>query len=91
MVTASSVSYADPYISGRAPTIEMFNAGFQRAITSNMTLSVDYMGNESHFIINSGTNGSNARGYWVNQLDPKYLAVLGPLAGIAPAQARELL
>jgi hypothetical protein len=57
----------------------MFNAGFQRAITPNMTLSVDYMGNESHFIINSGTNGSNPRGYWVNQLDPKYLAVLGPV------------
>jgi hypothetical protein len=79
MVSASSVAYADPYISGRAPTIEMFNAGFQRAITPNMTLSVDYMGNESHFIINSGTNGSNPRGYWVNQLDPKYLAVLGPV------------
>jgi Carboxypeptidase regulatory-like domain/TonB dependent receptor len=77
MVSASSVAYADPYISGRAPTIEMFNAGFQRAITPNLTLAIDYMGNESHFIINSGTNGSNARGYWVNQLDPKYLAVLG--------------
>jgi hypothetical protein len=79
MVTASSVSYADPYISGRAPTMEMYNAGFQRAITPNMTIAVDYMGNESHFIINSGTNGANARGYWVNQLDPKYLAVLGPV------------
>jgi hypothetical protein len=79
MVTAGSVSYADPYISSRAPTIVMYNAGFQRAITQNMTLAVDYMGNESHFIINSGTNGANARGKWANQLDPKYLAVLGPV------------
>ena len=79
MVSASSVSYADPYISGRAPEIVMYNAGFQRSITPNMTLAVDYMGNESHFIINSGSNGSNPRGYWVNQLDPKYLAVLGPV------------
>ncbi|MGA7833363.1 MAG: TonB-dependent receptor [Terracidiphilus sp.] len=77
IVTAGGVNYADPYISGRAPTIEMFNAGFERGLTQNMTLEVDYMGNESHFIINSGTNGANARGYWSNQLDPKYLAVLG--------------
>jgi hypothetical protein len=79
MVSASSVAYADPYISGRAPEIVMFNAGIQRQLTPNLTLSVDYMGNESHFIINSGTNGANARGHWVNQLDPKYLAVLGPV------------
>ncbi|MGD0683387.1 MAG: carboxypeptidase regulatory-like domain-containing protein [Terracidiphilus sp.] len=79
MVSASSVAYADPYISGRAPTIVMYNAGIQRQLTPNLTLSVDYMGNESHFIINSGTNGANARGKWVNQLDPQYLAVLGPV------------
>jgi hypothetical protein len=94
MVSASTVAYADPYISGRAPTIEMFNAGFQRAITANMTLAVDYMGNESHFIINSGTNGSNPRGYWVNQLDPKYLAVLGPVresASTGPGNGKPLL
>jgi hypothetical protein len=76
-VSASSVSYADPYLSGRAPELEMFNAGFERGITQNMTLAVNYVGNESHFIINSGTTGSNARGYWAGQLDPKYLAGLG--------------
>jgi hypothetical protein len=80
MVTASSVAVADPYISGRAPTITMWNVGFQRQLTPNLTLSVDYMANESHFIINSGTNGANARGYWVNQLNPQYLAVLGSVA-----------
>jgi len=87
MVSASSVSYADPYISSRAPEIVMFNAGIQHSITPNMTIAVDYMGNESHFIINSGTNGSNARGYWANQLDPKYLAVLGSVAGYGSASA----
>jgi hypothetical protein len=79
MVTAAGVNYADPYLSGRAPEMEMFNAGIERAITPNMTLAVNYVGNESHFIINSGTTGANARGYWSNQLDPQYLAVLGPL------------
>lgn len=76
-VSASSVSYADPYISGRAPELQFWNAGLARELSPDMTLTINYVGNVSHFIINSGTNGSNPRGYWVNQLDPKYLAVLG--------------
>ena len=76
-MTSSSVNYADPYLSGRAPEMEMYNFGFERGITADMTLAVNYMGNESHFIINSGSTGTNARGYWVNQLDPKYLVGLG--------------
>jgi hypothetical protein len=94
MANASSVNYADPYLSGRAPTLEMYNAGFERAITPNMTLAVNYMGNESHFIINSGTTGGNARGYWSNQLDPQYLAVLGPLrdsTSTGPGNGKPLL
>jgi hypothetical protein len=76
-VSANSVSYADPYLSGRAPVIELWNFGIERSITPDLTLGVNYVGNESHFIINSGTTGTNARGYWTNQLNPKYLAVLG--------------
>lgn len=78
-VSAGSVSYADPYLSGRAPELELFNFGFERGLTNDLTLAVNYVGNESHFIVNSGTTGSNARGYWADQLDPKYLATLGPL------------
>lgn len=80
-VSASSVSYADPYLSGRAPELELYNFGIERSITSNMTFAANYVGNESHFIINSGTTGSNARGYWVNEINPYYLALLGPVAG----------
>ena len=79
MLTAGSVGYADPYLSGRAPEFLMWNAGFERSLTADLTLAINYVGNESHFIINSGTNGANARGYWVNQLDPKYLVALGPV------------
>ncbi|MGB8031310.1 MAG: TonB-dependent receptor [Terracidiphilus sp.] len=79
-VSASSVSYADPYYSGRAPEFELYNFGFERGLTSNLTLAVNYVGNESHFLINSTNTGTgNARGYWTNQVDPKYLAALGPL------------
>jgi hypothetical protein len=77
MVTAQGVSYADPYFSGRAPQIVLYNFGFERSITSDLTLGINYAGNQSHFIINSGTTGGAARGYWSNQLDPRYLAVLG--------------
>lgn len=76
MAPASSVSFPDPYLSGRAPELQLFNIGFERGITKDMTLAINYVGNESHFIVNSGTTGGNARGKWVNQLDPKYLAAL---------------
>jgi hypothetical protein len=76
-VTASTVAVADPYLSGRAPEFSFYNAGIERAITQDMTLAINYVGNESHFLINSTSGGANARGYWVNQLDPKYLAGLG--------------
>lgn len=82
--------YADPYLSGRAPTFDFFNFGFQRALRNDLTITVNYAGSISHFLASSGGNG---RGYWVNQLDPKYLA-LGSLlnspataANIAKAQA----
>ena len=86
--TSSGVSYrgygADidrAWHIGRAPEIVMWNFGFEQSLTSDLTLGVNYVGNESHFIINSGSVGSglngNARGYWTNQLNPKYLAVLG--------------
>lgn len=82
--SASSVGYADPYFSSRAPELEMFNFGVERAITNNMTLAINYVGNESHFIVNSGNvpsgENGNARGYWTNELDPVYLATLGPVA-----------
>ncbi len=80
-VSAGGVSYADPHYSGRAPELEMFNFGIERGITQNMTLAANYVGNESHFLIDSTNTGTgNARGYWTNQVNPTYLAALGPLA-----------
>ena len=77
-VTASGVSYADPYISGRAPEFNFYNAGIERAVTKDMTIAVNYVGNQSHFLINSTNTGTGtARGYWSNQLNPTYLAALG--------------
>ena len=76
-VTAGAVSYADPYLSGRAPEFDMWNFGIQQAMSNNLTLTLNYAGTESHFLL---AGGSNARGYWSDQLDPKYLVALGGLA-----------
>jgi hypothetical protein len=76
-VTAAGVSVADPYLSGRAPEFSFYNGGVERAITKDMTVAVNFVGNQSHFLVDSTSSGGNARGYWANQLDPKYLAALG--------------
>jgi hypothetical protein len=73
LATASSVSYADFYLSGRAPEFTFYNVGIERGITKDMTVSVNYVGDQSHFL----NTGANARGYWANQLNPIYLATLG--------------
>lgn len=75
LVTAGGVSFADFYVSGRAPEFTFFNFGLERSVTKDMTLSVNYVGDESHFL----NTGGNARGYWAGQLNPVYLAALGPL------------
>lgn len=76
--TAATVSYADPYFSSRAPDFMFYNAGFQRAVTNNMTFALNYVGNQSHHLINSTNAGTGtARGYWTNQLNPIYVVGLG--------------
>lgn len=70
--TASGVSYADPYLSGRAPYTESWNFGIQHLLTNNLTLSVDYAANQAHFLV------AGLRGYYNNQMAPQY-QVLGAL------------
>jgi hypothetical protein len=82
-VTAAGVSFADPYFSGRAPDFTFYNAGVEEAITKDITLAVNYVGNQSHHLENSTNTGvGTARGYWSNQLNPIYLAGLGNQTGL---------
>jgi hypothetical protein len=79
--TAAGVAYADPYFSDRAPEMVVYNIGLERSLTRDLTISVNYVGNESHFILNSTNTGTGtARGYWSNQLNPVYLAGLGSVS-----------
>ena len=91
--TPQGVSYADPYVGGRAPYAENYNIGFQRALTNSLTLSVNYSGSQSHFL----TSSLNGRGYYTNQLNPKYLVLgkkiltAGPASSIDPSTGKTYL
>jgi len=76
IATAGSMAYVDPYVAGRAPEFTLFNFGFERSITKDMTLAVNYVGSESHHTFEYSA-GTNSNGYWVNQMNPTYLAALG--------------
>jgi len=77
--TPQSIGYGDPYLGGRAPQYINYTFGMQHQWTDNFTTTMSYVGSQGHFLI---TDGGNARGYWSDQLDPKYLP-LGACLGAA--------
>jgi hypothetical protein len=68
--TPSAMGYADKYLGSRAPEFINWSFGIQRQLKNALTLTTTYVGSEGHFL---PADGSNARGYWADQLDPKYL------------------
>ena len=70
--TPSSMGYADPYLGGRAPEYINYTFGYQHEWTNNLVTSISYVGSQGHFL---PTDGGNPRGFWSNQLDPKYLSL----------------
>lgn len=73
VAAGAAPGYPDPYLADRAPEFEFFNIGFQRELTKDITLSVNYAGSESHFI----AGASNIRGLQSGQVDPTLVAALG--------------
>ncbi len=69
--TPSTVTYYDPYLGGRAPQYINWSFGFQHQWSEALTSNITYVGSQGHFLI---ADAGNARGYWADQLDPKYLA-----------------
>jgi hypothetical protein len=67
----TGINYADPYLGDRPPQFSFFNFGLQREVIKNLTLTVNYVGSQSHFI----AGATNIRGLQSGQLDPKYLAL----------------
>ena len=67
----TGISYADPYLSGRAPQFIFYNFGMQRQVTNNITVTANYVGSQSHFI----AGAANMRGLQSGQMDPKWLSL----------------
>jgi hypothetical protein len=82
---SSTLGYLDPKFGGRAPEFTGWSFGLQRSLTKDMTATLSYVGNEGHHLV--ANNGSSTeRGYYSNQLDPKYLT-LGAALGYAASTA----
>ena len=77
--TPQSIGYGDPYLGGRAPEFNNYTFGMQHQWTENFVTTISYVGSQGHFLI---SDGSNARGFYADQLDPKYL-FLGSCLGAA--------
>ena len=67
----TGIAFPDPYLGGRAPTFNFWNVGMQREVTKAITVTVNYVGSQSHFIAGAG----NIRGLQSGQLDPRWLAL----------------
>ena len=85
----TGISFPDPYLSSRAPEFVFYNFGMQREVFRDTTVTINYVGSQSHFI----AGASNIRGLQSGEVDPKYLALGANLskpatpANIAAAQA----
>jgi hypothetical protein len=65
-----TIIYGDPRYGDRAPQFINWSFGIQQAFTNNLTLTASYVGSQGHFL---QPDSQQARGKWINQLDPKYL------------------
>jgi len=67
---STTLGYIDPYYGNRVPQFTEWSLGFQRLLTRDITATVSYVGNQAHFLYNGA-----ARGYYNDQMDPKYLTL----------------
>jgi hypothetical protein len=78
--TPQTEGYADPYLGSRAPEYTNWTFGFQHQWTSTFTSTITYVGSQGHFL---SPDGSNARGFFADQLDPKFLSLGSNLTALA--------
>jgi len=81
-----SVAYFDPYLGSRAPEYINWSLGIQHQWSNFFTTTMSYVGSQGHFLI---ADSSNARGFYANQLDPKYLSLNTKLSDSGAAAAAD--
>ena len=84
--TPSTTNYNDPYLGGRAPEYINWTLGLQHQFGNALTATATYVGSEGHFL---QLDSFHARGYWANDLDPKYLYLGSKLADKGAAVAAD--
>jgi Carboxypeptidase regulatory-like domain len=67
--TGSTMQFGDPQLGGHPPYYQNWNFAIERAITSTMSLTVNYVGSNGHF------QGGGGRSIWSDQINPKYLGL----------------
>lgn len=80
--TPTSMGYIDPYLGSRAPEYINWTFGFQHQWTNTLASTITYVGSQGHFL---QSDGSNARGFYADQLDPQYLRLGSKLADTGAA------
>ena len=70
--TPLGIGFPDTYLGSRAPEYINYTFGFQHQWSNTFTSTITYVGTQGHFL---PADGSNARGYFADQLDPKYLSL----------------
>lgn len=70
--TPSTIAYYDPYLGSRAPEFINWSFGLQHEWTPNFVTGMTYVGSQGHFLL---ADASNRRGFYADQLDPKYLSL----------------
>ena len=63
-------TFADPYLGGKAPQFVNYSFGMQQELSPTTTFTLTYVGSQGRYLTPDSLNG---RGYYNNQLDPKYL------------------
>src|ERR1035441_6676366 len=71
---------------GRAPEYINWTFGFHHHGNSVLTSSITYVGSQGHFL---PADAGNARGFWADQLDPKYLSLGSKLTDTGTAETTD--
>ncbi|MGC2299890.1 MAG: TonB-dependent receptor [Acidobacteriaceae bacterium] len=82
---STTMGYMDPVLGGRSPEYITWAGGIQQMLTRNMNISVNYVGNQGHFLGATSSGGGAARGYWNNEIQPGYLSLGSQLSNTANA------
>lgn len=70
LAAGGAITYGDPEIGGRPPAFNNYTLSIQQAVTPTLTMTLAYTGSQGHYLPTGA-----GRPDFVNQIDPRYLAL----------------